>query len=50
MTSGEKAAAIVFLVCGFFIGGLGGLTLGADYTLKECELKGGKDEWHGTTR
>lgn len=35
MTHGEKAAAIIFFICGFFIGGLGGLTLGADLTMKE---------------
>lgn len=35
MTYGEKAAAIIFFVCGIFIGGLGGLTLGADLTYNE---------------
>jgi len=49
MTNGKKAAAIIFLVCGVFyggvfIGGLGGLTLGAELTLKECELKGKTNE------
>lgn len=42
MSDGEKAAAIIFFVCGLFIGGLGGLTLSADLTL--AELTGGKDE------
>ena len=52
MSDSEKAAAIIFFVCGLFIGGLGGLTLGADLTLAELtsseaangEAKGGKDE------
>ena len=35
MTHGEKAAATIFFICGFFIGGLGGLTLGHDLTMKE---------------
>ncbi len=35
MTHGEKAAAIIFFVAGFFLGGLGGLTLGHDLTIKE---------------
>ena len=35
MTQREKAAAIIFYVCGFLFGGLGGLTLGADLTLAE---------------
>lgn len=35
MTHGEKAAALIFFVCGLFLGGLGGLTLGADLTMKE---------------
>lgn len=35
MSYGEKAAAIIFFVCGFFLGGLGGLTLGADLTMRE---------------
>ena len=35
MSYGEKAAAIIFFVCGFFLGGLGGLTLGADLTIRE---------------
>lgn len=37
MTNGEKAAAIIFFVCGFFAGGLGGLTLGHDLTIKEVD-------------
>ena len=35
MTYGEKAAALIFFVCGFFIGGLGGLALGHDLTMNE---------------
>ena len=35
MTHGEKAAAIIFFICGFFIGGLDCHTLGADLTMKE---------------
>ncbi len=38
MNHGEKAAAIVFFVLGFCLGGLGGLTLGHDLTI--AELKG----------
>jgi len=34
MTYGEKAAATIFFVVGFFLGGLGGLTLGHDMTIK----------------
>jgi hypothetical protein len=40
MSSGEKAAAIIFFVVGVFLGGLGGLTLGHDLTISE--LKGEK--------
>lgn len=46
MSYSEKAAAIIFFVCGFFIGGLGGLTLGANLTLSELtssEATGDKD-------
>lgn len=35
MSSLEKALAIVFFAVGFFVGGLGGLTLGAELTLNE---------------
>lgn len=35
MTYGEKAAARIFFVVGFFLGGLGGLTLGHDMTIKD---------------
>lgn len=35
MSHGEKAAAIIFFVVGFFLGGLGGLTLGHDLTIAE---------------
>jgi hypothetical protein len=38
MTHGEKAAAVVFLVVGFFLGGLGGLTLGHDLPIKDLTL------------
>jgi hypothetical protein len=40
MSNGEKAAAIIFFVVGFCLGGLGGLTLGHDLTISE--LKGKK--------
>ena len=39
MTHGEKAAAVIFLVVGFLLGGLGGLTLGHDLTVKELTLE-----------
>ena len=42
MSDGEKAAAIIFFVVGFLLGGLGGLTLGHDLTV--AEIKGEKDD------
>ena len=39
MTHGEKAAATIFFLVGFFLGGLGGLTLGHDMTIKELTLE-----------
>ena len=39
MTDGEKAAAVIFFVVGFFLGGLGGLSLGHDLTIKELMLE-----------
>ena len=35
MTHGEKAAAVIFFVVGIFCGGLVGLMLGHDLTIKE---------------
>ena len=34
MTHGEKAAAIIFFVAGFFVGGLGGVLWGHDRVIK----------------
>jgi hypothetical protein len=35
MSDLEKVVAIAFFIVGFFVGGLGGLTLGAELTLNE---------------
>ena len=40
MTHGEKAAAIIFLMVGIFLGGLWGLTYGAKLTLNEIQIEG----------
>jgi len=40
MADTEKAVAIIFFLAGLFVGSLGGLTVGADLTLREMTLQG----------
>lgn len=36
MTDLEKAIAVMFFICGLFVGGLGGLAYGPQLTYEEC--------------